>query len=477
MKILSVVSEIYPLVKTGGLGDVTGALPLALAAHGVKMVSLVPGYPGVMAALNRPRPVFGFDDLFGGSARLLRAHAGALDLFVLDAPHLYDRPGNPYTGPDGEDWPDNAFRFGALAWAAARIGLGDVPAFMPDVVHCHDWQAGLAPAYLALHGGKRPGTVITIHNLAYQGKFPAELLSALRLPPDSYKIDGVEYYGTIGFMKAGLNYADRITTVSPSYAVEIRSPEFGLGLDGLLRARAKVLSGIVNGIDTKVWNPQRDARLPSRFGPTTLDKRAANTAALRKQFALEDGEDRILVGVVSRLVWQKGLDILADAAPALLAAGAEFAILGKGEPEIERRLQAIAAAHPGRAEIIVGYDESLAHLVQAGADVLLVPSRFEPCGITQLCAMHYGAVPVVSKVGGLGDTVADTPVPEAATGFHINPITREALESTFARVLIAWKDKAHWRRLQQNGMRKDVSWEKSAAQYASLYAGLLEAKN
>ena len=476
MKVLSAVSEVYPLVKTGGLGDVTGALPLALSAHGVEMATLVPGYPAVKAALTRAKLVLTFDDLFGGPAKLLRGRAGGLDLFVIEAPHLFDRPGNPYVGPDGKDWPDNAFRFGALSWVAARIGLGDVASFVPDIVHCHDWQAGLAPVYLA-HGNARAASVITIHNLAYQGKFSSGLLSALRLPPEYYRIDGVEYYGTIGFLKAGLNFADRITTVSPNYAKEIQTPENGLGLDGLLRHRSHMLSGIVNGIDTKIWNPQYDRCIASRFGPKSLAKRAANTAELRYRFGLLAESDRILIGVVSRLVWQKGLDILADAAPALLSAGAQMAILGTGDAEIEGRLAVLASAHPGNVGFIEGYDEDLAHLIQAGSDVLMVPSRFEPCGVTQLCAMRYGAVPVVAKVGGLSDTVIDSGDSAVATGFHISPVTRKSVESAFARVLAVWGNKAQWRQLQQNGMGTDVSWTKPAERYARLYSDLVATKN
>jgi starch synthase len=476
MKILSVASEIYPLVKTGGLGDVTGTLPVALSEHGVETVTLVPGYPAVMAALTRAKEVMALDDLFGGAARVLRARVGSLDLLVIDAPHLFDRPGNPYIGPDGKDWPDNAFRFGALSWVASRIGLGEVASFMPDIVHCHDWQAGLAPAYLSL-AGARVASVITIHNLAYQGKFPTELLSALRLPPESYSVDGVEYYGTIGFMKAGLHFADYITTVSPTYADEIQMAENGRGLDGLLRHRAGALTGIVNGIDTKIWNPQRDKHIASRFGPKSLAKRAANTVELRNRFGLLAERDRLLIGVVSRLVWQKGLDILADAAPALLSSGAQFAILGTGDAEIEGRLSVLASAHPGNIGFIEGYDEDLAHLMHAGADVLFVPSRFEPCGMTQLCAMHYGAVPIVAKVGGLSDTVVDSEDTDKSTGFHISPVTREAVEIAFTRAAAAWAHKTQWRKLQQNGMAMDVSWNKPAEQYARLYSNLLATKD
>jgi starch synthase len=478
VKVLSVVSEIYPLVKTGGLGDVAGALPLALAEHGVEMLTLVPGYPAVMTKLSGGDEIKSFADVFGGPARVLWSRAEGLQLLVIDAPHLFNRPGTPYVTANGQDWPDNAFRFGALSWIAARFGLGDVPSFTPDIVHCHDWQAGLVPAYLAFAGLKRARTVITIHNLAYQGKFPAELLNVLRLPEESFRIDGVEYYGGIGFLKAGLQFADRITTVSPTYAVEIRTPENGLGLDGLLRARGSALSAIGNGIDTLVWDPKYDTRIPVRFGPNTLCGRAGNTTELRRRFGLENSPVQLLMGIVSRFVWQKGLDILIDAAPRLLAQGAQFAILGTGDSKLEQQLTLLAMTHPGQVGCIIGYDEELAHLVQAGADALLVPSRFEPCGMTQLCAMRYGAVPVVSKVGGLADTVADVDhsAPDTATGIHISPVTKNGLELAGQRALALWANNDQWQRIQKNGMRSDVSWKKPAEQYAKLYSDLVATK-
>ena len=334
IKVLAVVSEIYPLVKTGGLADVAGALPRALRKHGVETVTLVPGYPAVKAALGRTDEVLAVDDLFGGRARVLAADVGGLDLFVLDAPHLFGRPGNPYVADDGRDWPDNAFRFGALGWIAARIGAGDAPGFAPDILHGHDWQAGLAMAYLAYGGRRRPATVFTAHNLAYQGQFPADLLGRLHLPPHAYAIDGVEHYGAIGFLKAGLQLADRITTVSPTYAKEIQTAAGGCGLEGLLRARSGVLSGIRNGIDIDVWNPETDTRIAARFGPSSLPSRSPNKAELQRRFGLAQHPGRLLFGVVSRLAWHKGIDLLADAVPALVGRRAQLVVLGTGEPEM-----------------------------------------------------------------------------------------------------------------------------------------------
>ena len=479
MKVLSVASEIFPLVKTGGLGDVIGALPPALERHGVEPITLIPGYPAVLKALAKTQTVLAFDDLFGGSASVLLGRANGLKLLAIDAPHLYDRPGNPYLGPDGRDWADNAVRFAALSWVAARIGLGDLAGFVPDIVHCHDWQAGLAPAYLAYNAGRRPPTVMTVHNLAYQGLFAASLLNTLRLPDHALQVEGVEFYGSIGFLKGGLQFADRITTVSPTYAHEIQTPEFGFGLDGLLRSRASLISGIRNGIDINVWNPLRDAFIAARYGRSTLRVRERNRRELRSRFGLDDKADAPVFGVVSRLVPQKGLDIVADAATAFLDRGAQLAILGSGDVALEQRFAALAAAHPARVGCVLGYDEALAHLVQAGADAILIPSRFEPCGLTQLCALRYGAIPVAARVGGLSDTIVD---PEDGggdgkpTGFLFHPVTQERLEHTLDRVMLWWADKKKWRGAQVNGMRTDVSWKGPANAYAALYGDLTMTK-
>lgn len=476
LSVLSVASEVYPLVKTGGLADVAGALPAALAAEGVALRTMVPGYPAVMAALREASPVHEAADLFGGPARVLAGTAAGLDLAVLDAPHLFDRPGNPYTGPDGRDWPDNPLRFAALARVAADVGLGRTALPRPDVVHAHDWQAGLAPAYLHYAGGPRPGTVVTVHNLAFQGQAPADLLATLGLPAASWTFDGVEYYGTIGYLKAGLQLADRITTVSPTYALEIREAEAGMGLDGLLRARAGVLHGILNGIDTAVWDPAADPHLPAPFDARRLKARALAAAALRERMGLAPSFGGPLFGVVSRLSWQKGLDLLHAALPALVQAGAQLALLGAGEPALEDGFRAAAQAWPGRVACRIGYDEGLAHLVQAGADALVVPSRFEPCGLTQLCALRYGAVPVVARVGGLADTVIDANdmalAAGVATGIQFAPVERERLEAALLRAVALFHDRPTWRRLQKNGMSADVSWRLPARHYAELYRGL-----
>ena len=480
-KVLSVASEIYPLIKTGGLADVAGALPGALLAEGVDMRTLVPGYPPVLAALEEVSELLSFPGLFG-TARLLAAKAHGLNLFVLDAPQLYDRPGNPYVGPDGTDWPDNAFRFAALAKVAAEIGLGLLPAYAPDIVHMHDWQAGLASAYLHYSGkAARPGTVITIHNLAYQGQFPAELLKPLGLPPEAFAMDGVEHYGKIGFLKAALQLADWITTVSPSYAEEILRPETGMGFDGLLRARAGQLSGILNGIDTAVWDPAADPRIAAPYDASHLAARAANKALLQDVLELRQEANSPVVGMVCRLSWQKGLDLLLEALPVLVEEGMQLALLGLGDAELEAGLQAAAQTHAGRIGVKLGYDETLAHRIQAGADVLLVPSRFEPCGLTQLCALRYGAVPVVARVGGLSDTIIDANemalAAGVATGLQFSPVTAESLAGALRKTARLFRDRAAWRRMQKNGMAADVSWRQPARRYANLYRELYGAGN
>ncbi len=473
LRVLSVASEIYPLIKTGGLADVTGALPKALKSEGIEARTVVPGYPDVLNELESADEVLRFPNFYGGPARVLSCSMAELDLFILDAPHLFARPGNPYVAPDGADWPDNAIRFAALGRTAAEIGEGAIPAFVPHVVHAHDWQAGLTPAFLHYSERPRPGTIMTVHNLAYQGKFPREMLRDIGLPPESFTIDGVEYYGGIGFLKAGLQFADRITTVSPTYAVEIQEPDAGMGLDGLLRARSDVLSGILNGIDIAVWNPGTDPRIASPFGVNTLADRAANKTALQRRFDLPLAPDAFLLGVISRLSWQKGLDLLLETLPLVLSDGMQLVLLGNGDRDLEAGYSAAAKSYPDRIGVLIGYDENLAHLIQAGADALVIPSRFEPCGLTQLCALRYGAVPIVSRVGGLADTVIDaneTTIPaDAATGIQFAPVTSENLASAICRAKGLFHNKSAWQGIQRNGMTVDVSWHNRARHYADLY--------
>ncbi len=473
MNVLSVASEVFPLVKTGGLADVVGALPAALKPLGVAMRVLVPGYPAVMASAAKGKDLHHYADLFGGPARLLLADVHGMAVMALDAPHLFDRPGNPYIGPDGKDWPDNAIRYAALATVAADIGRGSLKTWVPDILHLHDWQAALAAVDVRHRGG--PRTVVTVHNIAFQGQFPASVFPRLGLPAAAYAIDGLEYYGNVGFLKGGLATADAITTVSPTYAREICTPEFGMGLDGLLRARRLNTVGIVNGIDTAIWNPADDKALAATFTAKTLARRKDNKCELEKRFGLEEG-DGILHGVVSRLTWQKGLDILANQMDWLVATGARLAVVGTGEPGIEGAFAAAAQRHKGRVGIVMKYDEALSHLVQGGADTMLVPSRFEPCGLTQLYGLRYGCVPVVARTGGLADTVIDANEAAlssgVATGFQFSPVDEPSLQNALQRAGNLYADAAQWARLQGNGMAADVSWDRSARHYAGLYKQL-----
>jgi starch synthase len=476
VKVLGVTSEIYPLIKTGGLADVAGALPGALKENGVEVLTLVPGYPAVLKALEHAESLHSLGDLFGGPARLLRAKAKGLDLIVLEAAHLYDRPGNPYLGPDGKDWPDNAKRYAALATMAAALAHGLAPSFVPDLIHAHDWQAALTPAYLKFGPPVKTKTVLTVHNLAFQGHFPAPIFPTLGLPAQAFAISGVEYFGGVGYLKGGLALADAITTVSPTYAQEITTEAYGMGLEGLLRMRESVLHGIVNGIDTEVWNPATDPALPATFDAKRLQRRAENKRAVESRFGLEPG-DGPLFCVISRLTGQKGIDLLAQLSDWIVARGLRLAILGSGEKSLEDRFLAASMRHKGRIGALIGYDEGLSHLMQGGCDGILIPSRFEPCGLTQLYGLRYGCVPIVARVGGLADTVIDANDAAlgmgVASGIQFLPVDLPGLERAIVRAMELHRDSAAWTLMQKNGMRADVSWKRSAARYAALFRTLV----
>ncbi|MEX0408069.1 glycogen synthase GlgA [Aquibium sp. LZ166] len=474
MQVLAVASEIFPLVKTGGLADVAGALPGALAAHGVTVRTLVPGYPAVMKALARhSAPVRHYDELFGGAASVVAAEVEGLNLLVLDAPHLFDRPG---LYGDGGDYDDNWRRFAALGKAGADIAEHGVPHFRPDLVHAHDWQAAMTLVYMRYGNAHAVPSVMTIHNLAFQGQFAGSIFPWLGLPDAAMSIHGVEYYGGVGFLKAGIQAASAITTVSPTYAKEIRTPEFGMGLDGLLNGRASDLHGIVNGIDTTIWDPETDPHLPSTYGPRSLVKRRRNRAAVEARFGLDDDASPLFC-VVSRMTWQKGIDLLVDVLDAIVAAGAKLAILGSGDHAMEGALLSAAARHRGRFGIVIGYDEPLSHLMQAGCDGILIPSRFEPCGLTQLYGLRYGCVPIVSRTGGLADTVIDANeaavAAGVATGLQFSPIDASSLLRAIERAIFLHRDPGVWTSMQKQGMKADVSWDRSAGRYASLYETLI----
>ena len=479
MRVLHAAAELYPLIKTGGLADVLGALPGALAALDVDTRVLIPGYPAVMAALDGAEPVAAETDMLGGSARLLsgRAFGVPVPIYVLDCPPLFDRPGNPYLEAQGRDWPDNHRRFGALSWLAARLGQGADPAWRPDVVHAHDWQAGLAPAYLRLAGGARPGTVLTVHNLAYQGLFPRDTLSELRLPEWAFTYDQLEFHGQLGFLKSGLAFADRISTVSRTYALEIQGAEQGCGLDALLRHRAGELVGIVNGIDTDVWNPAADPHLPAPYSAAAPAGKTRSKAALQGAFGLATAPEAPVFGVVSRLNVHKGLDLVLAAIPGLLRKGGQLVLLGSGDGELERGFADVAGRHPGQVGVRIGYDEALSHLIQGGSDVILVPSRSEPCGLTQLYALRYGALPLVRRAGGLADTVVDSS-PAAiragtATGFVFDAATPRALAAAITRACRLYRDRRRWEKVQKTGMNQDFGWPAAAREYLALYEDMV----
>jgi starch synthase len=476
--VLSVASEMYPFIKTGGLADVVGALPEALAEQNVAVTTLLPAYPAVKSAVVNAVPVLDLQAFFGGNAKILSGQVNGLSLLILDAPYLFERAGNPYSDASGNDWQDNPERYAALSMAAAMIGWGAIKGFKPDIVHVHDWQAALTPAYLHYLGEDRhrPKTILTIHNLAFQGQFPAQVFAGLKLPNHAYSMEGVEYYNAVGYLKAGINFADAITTVSPTYASEICSVQGGMGLDGLLRKRGDAVSGIINGIDIDIWNPASDALLASSFDEANIDKRLVNKRAIEMQFGLPQA-DTPLFCLVSRLTWQKGIDLIIDSIDAMVGMGARLVVLGTGDRGLEAALYAAVSRHPTQVAVRIGYDEGVSHLLQGGADAILVPSRFEPCGLTQLYGLRYGCVPVVSQVGGLADTVINANdaaiTAGVATGVNFHQITPAGFQAALERTIKLYHQPDIWRSMQQAGMRSDVAWRRSASKYAQLYMGLL----
>lgn len=481
MRVLFVTPEAYPLVKTGGLADVSASLPPALAALGAEVRLLMPGYPQVLERAVAQREVASLGDPFGaGEARLVEARMPDTDqpLLLIDCPPLYVRDGGPYQDDEGRDWEDNHLRFGLLCWAGAVLAHGMSPLdWRPEVVHVHDWQAGLVPAYLHDWGAPRPPVVQTIHNIAYQGRFDAGVLPTLRLPWSMYSMHGLEYYGGLSFLKAGIYYADKITTVSPTYAREIQGAPHGAGLEGLLAARSGDLVGILNGADYAVWSPEKDPHLARPFASDDDAGKAENKQALQAELGLAREADTPLLVVVSRLNWHKGIDLVLAALPDILAAGAQLAVLGSGERWIEEGLEAAAAAHPRQVAVHIGYSEPLAHRLQAGGDILLMPSRFEPCGLTQLYAYRYGTVPLVHRTGGLADTVVDASYDNlaagTATGFVCDEAGAAALQWCIERALALYRRPEQWRRIRAAGAALDFGWERSARRYHDLFQSLL----
>ena len=479
MRILFASSEAHPLIKTGGLADVSGSLPLALSGLGHDVRLILPAYPVVkrqakwkaLAALK----------LEGGprEAQLLYGMVPGtrLPVYLLDAPLYFERAGNPYSAPDGHGWQDNHLRFGLFGRAITAIALGHAGIdWHPELVHCNDWQTGLAPALLNEHPN-RPATVFTIHNLAYQGLFPYEAFQDLRLPESFWSPEGLEFYGQLSFIKGGLAYADRITTVSPTYAREILTAHFGNGLEGMLAHRANVLSGILNGIDEAIWDPHNDPYVPVPLDPNDKASRQRCRADLCKTLHLEEAPDAPpLLGLIGRLVEQKGIDlVLATIEPLLLKGRIRVVILGSGESRFERALETLSERYPGRMAVHIGYDEALAHRIEAGADAFLMPSRFEPCGLNQMYSLRYGTPPLGHRTGGLADTIVDAS-PEnlhagTANGFLFDKPNEEALAACLERLLSLWGTPA-WEALIRTGTQADFSWNRSAEAYSNLYKSI-----
>ncbi len=478
MKVLHVAAEVFPLVKTGGLADVVAALPPALAAAGADVRLLLPGYPAILDAVLPGESPIEIGACFGAArVRLRRGRMPqtGLPVYVIDAPLLFGRAGGPYQAPDGREWPDNLQRFGLLGWVAAQLGAGALDAgWAPDLVHAHDWHAAMACAYLRAHPGRAVRSVFSVHNLAYQGLFPLQDHAQLGLASRVISSAGLEFHGQLSFIKAGLVFADRVTTVSPTYAREIETAEFGCGVDGVLRARKHPVQGILNGIDSDVWNPANDAAIPAHYSAAALAGKAACKAAMQAETGLAIDKDAPLFVAVSRLSSQKGLDLLLASLPALIAQGGQLLLQGTGDPALESAFARCASEYAGRVSVMIGYDEDRAHRLIAAGDFILVPSRFEPCGLTQLYGLRYGTLPVVRSVGGLADTVVDTNDTTiraaTATGFSFDDATPHALTDAMQRAIDTLRKPALHRQIQQRAMAQDFSWAGPAQRYLALYA-------
>lgn len=484
MRILQVSAELFPLLKTGGLADIAGALPLALTAAGQDARVLLPGFPAIVAGVRDLAPVAAFEAPWGEGFGLRLGHIDidgtpGIAAYVIDAPALYGRPGNPYEDASRQPYGDNHRRFALLGWAAAQLAQGLDPQWQPEVVHAHDWHAALAPAYLHFarqSGAPHVGSVFTVHNLAYQGIFAPWHFAELGLPGSAFQMDGLEYHGQISFMKGGLYFADRLTTVSPTYALEIQTPEQGCGLDGLLRQRSAALRGILNAVDDKVWNPAADAALVQGYHTPEgrhMAGKARCKSVLQHQLGLAERPDAPLFIVVSRLTEQKGLHLVLGGLDALLAQGGQLALLGSGEAWLEEAFRQRAAAAPQSVAVTIGYNETLAHQMFGAGDVTLVPSLFEPCGLTQMYGLKYGALPLVRRVGGLADTVVDSSLEDLAsgeaTGFVFDRFDAADYARALRRAFALYDRGPDWRRVRGNAMRRPADWATAAAQYIDVY--------
>ena len=479
LRVLFATSECEPWVKTGGLADVAGALTAWLHAEGIDVRIVMPAYrsSGAWPEAAAPRialaPMSGLPDAALVEARL----PGGVPVFLVDCPALYGREGNPYVDAQGRDWHDNAQRFALLSRVAALLAGPASPLdWQPDLLHANDWQTAPAAAIARFAAGRRVRTLVTVHNLAFQGVFDGDLSSLLGLPPRAFAVEGIEFYGRTSYLKAGLVFADRLSTVSPTYAREIQRAPLGFGLEGVLSQRADRLVGILNGIDTKRWDPSSDPLIAARYGPQSLERKARNKAALQQAFGLDVRADVPLLGVVSRLTSQKGSDLIASIAPRI-AQRAQLAILGSGDRAIESALLNAAALHPRAIGVSLGFDDALAHRIEAGADAFLMPSRFEPCGLNQMYSQRYGTPPIARATGGLCDSIVDA-TPEAiasgrATGFLFDEPTEAALGAAIDRALAAHARTRAWRKIQRAGMAQPFGWDERARDYVALYRRML----
>ncbi len=478
MRVLFATAEAYPLAKTGGLADVSRALPIALRALGLDVRLLMPGYPGAYVRIENPRIIAKIHPSLGVTdATLVAGNFPDADLpvYLIDSPSLYRRTGSLYQNEEGRDWPDNALRFAFLAHVGSEIAMGRIGIdWNPDLVHANDWHAGLLPLFLSRESGARPSTVFTTHNMAFQGNFAATWLERLSIPKEYFVAAGIEFYNQISFLKAGLRFADKVTTVSPTYAAEILTSEFGCGMEGVLQDRGEDFVGILNGIDDVLWNPATDTCLPRTYRESDISGKRACKTALQQELGLPVDPEKPVIGFVSRITHQKMADVILDAWPWLIEQDAQLMVVGEGDPAMEAALEQAKERFSDKAGIVIGYDEPLAHRLQAAADILLAPARFEPCGLTQLYALRYGTLPVVRRTGGLADTVVDatasTIADRTATGFVFENATCEDLTAAIARALALYREPLTWRRLQLQAMAQDFSWNSSATQYAALYS-------
>jgi starch synthase len=474
-RILFASSEVHPLIKTGGLADVSGSLPVALKNLRRDVRVIMPAYKPALDSLKDVGEVSALRLAGDAQARLLEARlpGSSVRIWLVDSPVHYARDGGPYGTPELGDWPDNAERFTLFARVIEAIALDRAGLdWQPDLVHCNDWQCGLVPALLSF-APARPATVFTIHNLSYQGLFPLETFQRLDLPEELWSMHGIEYFGQASFIKGGISFADMLSTVSPRYASEIQTPAYGCGLETLLRHRADRLVGILNGVDYRQWNPARDPHITRTYNAWTLSGKLVNKTALQARFGLPQDRSVPLIGMIGRLVEQKGVDLMLDILPWLMEQDVQLVVLGSGERELEKRLLAAVGKYPRQLAAHLGYDEVLAHWIEAGADMFVMPSRFEPCGLNQIYSLRYGTVPIVSRTGGLADTVvdADTHALESgiATGYVFNDPLPTHLRAALQRALACYRQPKVWKRLIFQGMQQDFSWRQSARHYLDLY--------